>query len=318
MDVSRKALTTSAKDHPIITHSSFSAYDCPEKFRLRAIERKRPVVRAEPLDFGGALHFGREFPDLEEGIVQAVKRLRKNATVLCQYDADRLQVRESMMKGMLTAAVLQFRDPPDIDREPEWLGPIINPATGRHSRKYRTAGKGDGLYLEANTTYCLIEEKTRGQSIGKSDIDKLPLDRQLLNAISGLQRSRGILISTVRYRYILKPFIKQRKDETVTQYCNRMVEDYEARPDFYCHEEQLLVEQESVRRWERDLWNLCQQITWCINNNVWFRNSSRCAEWAGCEYLPLCRGEFDAENLYYIEEPNPELTKEGSHVAFAD
>jgi hypothetical protein len=292
---------------PVLTHSAISTFDCPMKFKLRQVDRLRPRIKREGLAVGGLYHIGRE---LGEDVM--LDRLDEYLP-LDQYDADKQMINRAILLGMLRAAESWFDNPAEMEHEPEWLLPIINPDTGRQSKKFLTGGKADGIGWDG-LIWCVIEEKTTAQRWSKSDIDKLPLDRQVLNEVSNLQRARNITVSQVRYRYILKPYIKQKQTESTRQYCDRVMEDYAERPEFYLHEERLYVEQERVIEWERDLWRLAQVIDHTQKHNAWYRNTSRCAEWGGCSYLPICRGE-DIEGMYVNEVPNPEL-KEVAHVDF--
>lgn len=286
---------------PVLTYSSSSRYqNCPREYYHRYIMHLKSKIKREPLFIGSLFHLG-----LEHGLEKAVEEIRK-AQPLDQKEADRLMVIEAIIVGALKGYASVFASEPEgTEREPEFLLSLVNPDTGRNSRKFRLGGKADWLY-QLNGSWVLGEAKTRGAQIGAADISKLDLDQQVLNAVAGLQRARGITIGKVEYRYILKPMIRQRKDETIDQYCERIVTDYQERPDFYFHQETIYVDQARVTEWERDLWRIAQQINWSLKHDWWFRNTSRCAEWSGCGYLPLCRGE-DVEGLYEVSEPNPEL-----------
>jgi len=278
------------------------SFDCPHEFNERYILRRRPIAVKESLYIGSLFHGGRE-----KGLDWALGEIRKGR-ILTQFDADNQAKMEALIVGMLGGAKMAFKDL-EVEREPEWLQPIINPHTGRQSKKFLTAGKADGYYSE-NGTATIIEEKTRAGSPGEADISKLDLDSQVLNEVSNLQRSRGKTINRVLYRYIVKPYIKQTSKETVDQFCERLIEDYHRRLDFYFHEFEILVDQTRVREWERDLWRIAHAISYAQKHNLWYRNTSRCAEWGGCAYLPLCRGE-DVEDLYEtVDIVNPELTQE--------
>ncbi len=289
--------------YPPLTYSMIRDFDCPCKFYHRQLLHLRPVVTSESLAIGSLFHEWREKG--EEWAVEEVGKVR----VLSQSDEDKRQKLEALILGMLRGATLAFNDPPSVEREPEWLQPIVNPDTGRTSKKFWTAGKADGLILEGGN--CIIEEKTTAQ-INDADIGKLDLDMQVLNEVSNLQRSRGVTIPRVLYRFIRKPSIQQTQKESVVEFCDRLMADYQNRPEFYFREVEILVDQARVRAWERDLWRIANIINYCIKHDIWYRNTSRCAEWGGCSFLPLCRGE-DVGHMYEVREANEELTREGTH-----
>lgn len=291
------------KQYPPLTYSMIRDYDCPQKFNLRHVRLLRPIAVKEGRYVGSLYHEGRE-----KGEGWAIDEIRKGR-ILSQSDADKQAKDESLITGMLRGAALAFDDPPDVEREPEWLQPIVNPDTGRTSKKFCTAGKADGYFIDNCDRATIIEEKTTAQ-INPADIAKLDLDMQVLNEVSNLQRARGVSVAHVIYRFIRKPSIGQTQKETVEGFCTRLEADYQTRLDFYFHQYDILVDQSRVREWERDLWRIAHTIAYARKHDLWYRNTSRCAEWGGCSYLPLCRGE-DAGHMYEVTTvANPELTQE--------
>lgn len=299
----------SERELPVLTITAISKYDCPYRFYLSVVRLLRPVIKREALIDGIIHHLGREM-----GMDAMLAEIDRLVPVYGQEDADRKEIKTAMHMGMLKGALVYFEEPPDTVNEFEWCLPLVNPDTGRFSRQFQIAGKGDKVSIRAATVW---ETKTRGASVTKSDIDKLPLDRQVNNAVSGVQRSTGVTINEVRYQYVRKPSIQVKKNESIRQYCDRLREDYAnpERRDFYFHEERLFIDQTMVTQWERDLWAIAHQIAYSFANNYWPHNSSRCNDWGSCEYLPLCRGE-NVEGFYQVEEPNPEL-QEVSRIGLA-
>jgi len=299
------------KDKMVLTYSNIRLADCPRKFKLRVIDGLVPIVKKRALALGYLVHYGRD-----KGLAAALDQI-DYASAISSDEVDKMHIDEAILTGILSNADEVFKDNGNVEREPEWLLPVRNPDTLRHSRLFNIGGKADGIYEGNNVGgnwWTVIEEKTTARSPGESDILKLDLDQQVMNEVACLQRARGILVDYVKYRYLLKPFIKQRKDESVEQYCTRIKQDYKDRPEFYFREEKLLIDQKQVREWERDLWHITQVLNFCYRNNHWYKNTSRCAEWGGCIYLPLCRGE-DAERLYKKEPVNQEL-QEVAQVGF--
>lgn len=303
-------------DKVVLSNSLISTFDCPKKFYFRAVKGLVPLVKREPLYLGGLYHLGREKG--ESAVDVEISKVNPQD----QAEADRQYVLYSTIIGMIKGAAIAFQDSSDpIIKEPEWLLPILNPLTGKASRKYMIGGRADSLIRNPgdpeDNCWTVVEEKTRGKQVTESDILKLPLDRQLNNEIMCLERARNIRITNARYRYVVKPFIRQTKNENVAQYCERLIADYQERTDFYFHEEELLVDREQVRAWGHDLWNFVHMIDFCRKNNYWHRNTSRCGEWAGCEYLPLCRGDEDVSHLYKVTGHNEELSTMEAHHGFA-
>lgn len=286
---------------PVLTVSQIRAADCLREYYFKHVALLRSVVKREALVDGSIHHLGQE--QGEEAMLEQIDHL---IPVESQEDQDRKSIKTAMHLGMLRGSLKVFDIPEDTFNEVEWLLPLYNPDTGRHSKIFMIGGKADKVNLERGILY---EYKTTGETPSGSKVLSLPLDRQLNNAVSGIQRWTGRRIDEISYRWVRKPSIKQRQGETVQQFCDRLLADYEERPDFYFLEETLLVGQEQVREWERDLWDMAHILHYCYKNDHWPRNSSRCAEWGGCDFLPICRGEF-CDGLYEKVSPNQELRKE--------
>ena len=281
-----------------LTYSNTKAFrDCPYKFYLRYIQQLRSVITSDALRLGSAFHEGRE------GGEQALEEYLEGFHPRTQEELDSHQIITTIAKGLLSIAP---RDE-GIRREVEWEMPLINPETGRSSRTFALAGKIDGI-LGAD----LVEEKTRGQSPQKSDIDRLPLDAQILMYVNACG-FHDIDIRRVRYRYYIRPGIRRRKDknhptgmETLSTFLDRLEACFVDEPERYFREEILHFPKEALEKFREDIWAVGQGILWFRNNNCWYRNTTHCSDYGGCEYLPLCRGE-DVEGLYKLGEPNVEL-----------
>lgn len=294
-----------------LTQTAMSTYmDCPFKFKVRYIDRLVPVVEKTSLFIGRLFHLYREagWDAVEEEFATFMPS--------DQDEADQKEITWAILQGMASIAP----DEPEVMREFEWDNELPNPDTSGKSLSFRMGGKADGLKkLDVNITgndYALIEEKTRGSAIRESDIQKLSVDFQVQNAIVNIEACTDYKIREVWYRYFRKPSIRQKQNETLDQYCERVVEDYRERPDFYYHEERLIFPRPQLEAFKRNLWQLSKSILWTKNHDLWYRNPSHCSDWGGCVYLPICRGE-DVTGLYKEREVNPELENGGSNDFFA-
>jgi len=282
-----------------LTNSARNTYNCPYRYKKRYVDNLTLAVKKESLFIGGLYALGREMG------FDAVDDELTNIIPIDQKEADKLEFQRSMLAGMLLGSETAFVDPPDAEREPEWLNPLVNPDTGRASRSIQLAGKADALFQPGGDTWIVVEEKTTSK-ISEADITRLTLDQQVMNEVVNLELSRDIHISEVWYRYIKKPSIRQRQTETVQQFCDRLEQDYIDRPEFYFHEERLIFDSHQLLEYRRGLWAFGKILLYSINNNYWPRNTSRCSDWGSCEYLPLCSGQ-DCEGMYVEKEPHEEL-----------
>lgn len=228
------------------------------------------------------------------------------AKVLGQKDADQLAVHQAIVRAASTLYLGRFGDPVGALGSMKEFGYRVrlrSPYTGRCSRTFDLLGYADE-WLDMGSHAALVENKLVGQ-ITAANVRKLPLDRQIALECYGTWRATGKEVREVFYRYVKKPSIKQRKDETVDEFCARLEADYAERPDFYCHEEHMLRTSDDLLRVEEELWSWGQQLQWLRRQSVATRNSSHCADFGGCAYMSLCLREPGAEGLYATRTSSP-------------
>ncbi len=286
----------------VITNSRINRFkNCRRKAYYRDVKRLVPRIKSEALSMGSAVHKGLETGRVEDALTE-FDGIYPND----QKEADKLEINKTIVRAILEGYFDYYGDwDGKFMSEMEFDIPIINPATDAKSRTFRLGGKVDGL-LETEEGNWLVEYKTAG-SVNKTYVERLALDTQVTTYIYGVQRQLGITIDGIIYRILRKPSIRQRKDETLLQYRDRLIQDYKDRPEFYFYGESLYRSQEDIIEFERELWSITQDMLKCRREGLWYKNTSRCSEWGGCEYMPLCLQEEDAEILFETREINPEL-----------
>ena len=301
----------------ILTHSSIQQFkNCRKAWYFRNVERLAPRLESQYRGIGTAIHAG-----LELGCSESAKTVYETSIPFpsTQEEADNLEVNKAIIEAMLDGYFAQygkwFPDAQQFFTEAKFCVDIINPRTKAVSRSFKLSGKADGL-AKINGRWWLVEYKTASQ-VGKSYIDKLMLDAQMTTYVYGLQKHLGITIDGIIYRILRKPSIRQTKKETVSQYLERLTEDYKARPNFYFFEEKLYRSQDDMKAFEQELWELTQDMLKCRRENLWYRNTSRCIDWGNCEYMALCCHKPDAMDMYVTREINSELTG-GNEYAITD
>jgi hypothetical protein len=90
---------------------------------------------------------------------------------------------------------------------------LRNPYTGKLSRTFDLLGYADEWRNVQDSHAALVENKLVGQ-INAASVRKLPLDRQIALECYGTWRATGMEVREVFYRYVKKPSIKQKKDES--------------------------------------------------------------------------------------------------------
>ena len=141
-----------------------------------------------------------------------------------------------------------------------------------------------------------MENKLGGQ-IFEMQVRRLPLDRQVRWRPTACGVRPGIPCRGSATACVRKPSIKQRQKETVDEFCQRVVDDYVERPDFYAHEETWLRDTEDLVRIELELWEWAEMLRSQRRMPAWTRNTAHCTDYGGCPFIPLCLGE-QAEGLY--------------------
>ena len=293
----------------VLTHSSIQTFkNCRRAWYARNVLKLVRTKKKQSRQLGSAFHRGLQTRD-----VAAALKLYDGVYPADQAEADIIEIDKATVAAMLNGYFLRWPDEPldgvpCVRREIKFEVPIVNPQTGALSRSFRFAGKVDGVKTTPRGLF-LVEDKTAGK-LERSYIDRLPLDHQVTAYIHGLQRHyHHTQITGVSYRIIRKPSIRPRQNESVQQFCDRLTRDYRERPDFYFVDEGLFRAESDLKEFEAELWQVTQDILTCRRRGLWYRNTSRCSEYGGCEYLLLCLGQ-DPEGLYVREEPNSELKEE--------
>lgn len=284
-----------------LTHTTTNQFrNCRRRWYYRNVKQLVPRYTGEARGIGYAVHKGIELGDVEAGVAALGDR-----PIFDQQDYDEFELARTTVRAMLTGYFRHFDPLPNYRPEQKFDLPIINPATKRPSRTFRLAGRVDGLCTIDGQEF-LVEYKTVSQ-LGPAQIELLPMDAQITTYIYALQRSLGIRIAGVVYRFLRKPSIRQRQGETGAQFRERLTNDYLERPDWYFREELVYRSQDDLARYEQELWDLTQDMLHARRHGLYYRNPARCYDYGGCDYIPLCRGDHDAQVLFYEEPPNSEL-----------
>ena len=271
-----------------LSHSSLNTQlACHQRYAFEYVDRIAPITKPAGLRLGGAFAKATETGDPADGVA----KLSAEATILTQEDQDRLTTDCAILTGAAKAYLAAYGR--HERREFGYRVRLRNPDTGAYSRTFDLEGYADGL----TDSWKLIEDKFVGQ-IQAVAIRRLKLDRQLALECYGIWRATGHEITDVSYRFTRKPSIKQRKDETVEQYAERVEADYEERPEFYLVEEPILRSADDLVRIEAELWQWAHQRRAAAKARIYPRNSSHCHDYGGCPFLPLCVGDPDAPSLF--------------------
>lgn len=231
-------------------------------------------------------------------------------------DAEELELEMIKVRVMAYLYVAEYGI--DRRREIEFSLPLKNPATNRTSQLYKLGGKIDGAVVLKPKHVQLIEDKFVGQ-IQKAMIDRLPLDLQVSEYVDAF-RQMGWRVE-VAYRHTRYPGINPKpaktyktKDdypgETLDEFEERLIEDVFSRKEFYFDQQILWFPDEHMAEFRQERWNIAQSIKNLRGKPIthYVKNPSRCWEYGGCEYIPLCTKLDGARDLYVVQDENPELS----------
>ena len=287
-----------------LTNSNMKMFkNCPQMGYYRQVEHLVPRIQSDALGIGSGFHKGAETGSVEQALA-----VFANDYPSTQEEMNALEIKKATVQAMVEGYGKAFKQFDNIQPEIKFSLPIINPATGAPSKSFNLSGKADGL-MQIDGKWWLLELKTAGQ-INKTYIDRLMLDSQITTYFYAMQRAKGINLAGIIYRIVKKPSIYPRKGESINQFCERLIADYQQRPEFYFFEEKLYRTQDDLKLFERELWMFTQYLLLCNREGLWYRNPSKCGDYGRCQYMPLCLQEQDAIDLYEVKEPNSELKEE--------
>ena len=283
-----------------LTQSSLTTFNaCEELYRLKYVERMRSVEQPMALSMGSAFHLGIEEQDPKSASDLILKQVGPAWT---QQDREKMAIASATVEAMVAGALLVWDDWPD-QQEVEFTLPLLNPSTGRRSRKHVFAGKLDGLWPDR-----IGEWKTTSR-LDRNYTDRLELDFQ----VSAYLEAASILLDkptselSATYRVVKKPTIRQRKNESFAEYVVRLQEDYQERQDFYFAEIVLTRSDEQMERWRHEAWALHQRILDIENGGMTIRNTRSCTQFGRCAFLDLCCGAVGPDAYRVIDTSHPEL-----------
>lgn len=274
-----------------LSHSSLnSQLACHQRYAYEYVDKIEPISKSAGRRLGGAFAKALEAGDPEVGVAF----LEESTSVFTQEDQDRLRADCAITRAAAKAYLAKYGT--STRREFGYRVRLRNPHTGAYSRTFDLEGYADGL-VDQGEGFRLVEDKFVGQ-LQAVAIKRLKLDRQLALECYGIWRATGKMVTDIDYRFTRKPSIKQKKGETIDEFCERVEADYEERPEFYLLEEQLTRTATDLVRVEAELWQWADQRRAASRARIYPRNSSHCHDYGGCPFLPLCVGDPDAPSLF--------------------
>lgn len=281
-----------------LSHSSIGVQlACLKKYEWSYVKRLEKIDRPNALSMGSAFQKAIELRDPQAGAdAYAAER-----STFDQRDEDKLLVDMAIVYAASEAYLRAYTQDLGIEPEVEYRIRLRSPYTGRPSLTYDLVGAADGV-IDHGAYLELVENKLQTR-IDETSVRRVKLDRQVGLTAYALWRVTGKPVRIIRYRFTRKPSIRQKQNESLSEYVDRLKQDYVDRADWYLHEEQTFRSEDDLLLIEAELWAWAEQRRHATAGQVYPRNTSACADFGGCPYIDLCLGAPEAPALYREKDP---------------
>jgi hypothetical protein len=267
---------------------------------------------------------------IEESVNDQYDEILENDIYYTADDASTMEVERVKMMEVCAAYVDHYGV--DRRREIEFNFSLRNPRTKRYSRTFRQAGKIDGVVVLEPGRVRIVEDKLVSQ-LQKVMIERLPLDLQASEYVDAFMQQGWE--AEVAYRHTRWPGVnplapkqfKTKDDypgETLEEFAERLRDDIQDRLDWYFDQQILNFPVSHMEEYRAERWGIGQQILdarrkpksqWA---EAYPKNPTRCWEYGGCEFIPLCTRLEGARDLYVQVEDSPELEAGREEAASAN
>lgn len=264
----------------MFSHSRINCFKtCPKQYEYKYIKRMFPLNSESSLNIGKAFHRGIELNSVDE---------LANELDESDYFTQDNETEKVIVLAMVEAFLNTFPNHNNENVEHEvhievpigddvfqmYADGIVNTPEGLILREYKTASRVDDVYL-----------------------DKLKFNDQISRYCWAIEEKYQKKVIKIEYYIVKKPLLRLKKDETLEQYRQRLVDK--------------IMEDDTItflelNRTEDDLIEARDDLIYDINT---IKNTTRytkclnsCSTYGKCPYLSLCCKEQDAELLYEVKE----------------
>jgi len=233
---------------------------CPRRHFWRYEVGLHAVIDAMALRFGTAWHAAME--------ARWQGRSADEALLTAAQDRTFDEITVATLAGLLGAYYARYADSEvvkELHAEVEFRLPLAG------SRTFDAAGKIDGLGVLYDGRLALVEHKTCGTDIS-ADSDywlRLRFNQQVYQYVLAA-RALGWDVQVVIYDVTRKPAIKQKQNETASEFVDRLAADAKERPEFYFARREVPILDQDLAEFEVQRLALSRQI-------LFFRSAARSA-----------------------------------------
>lgn len=262
----------------MFSHSRINCFkECPKKYQYKYIDKLYPLDdQSAALSMGKSLHYGIEHGSSDK----AIEEMDKNT----YYISEQGETDKVIVMAMIDAYLKKFPNHSKLEHEVHLIGGLIEQDD---FQMYL-----DGLE-ETDEGFWIIETKSTS-TLDDNYINKLDYNDQISRYYYFANMIVDKPLLGIKYRIIKKPRIRQKKDESVVQFRQRLVE--------------LLSQDDNIV--ELIITRTEDQIESCIKDTIYdmnvikqttrfTKNLNSCTMYnKPCPYMNLCRNIEDAELLF--------------------
>lgn len=215
---------------------------CREQFALGYVEGWASRSFSVPLEFGTLIHFmlellgsGKEPEAIARQVTSSYSSSRKKT--LNPSDSNTLELTLANAEALFPLYVRYWED---YDSKLNWLKREhifkIEHTFASHTGQSITVpltGMRDGEFRDRTNGLCLFETKTKSSIDELAIQDGLRADLQTCLYLYSLGREYQEQPTGILYNVIRRPQLRQKKDEQVDAYKERVIKDIQERPEWY-------------------------------------------------------------------------------------
>ncbi len=298
-------------DPTVESPSSMSCYlSCEEKYYFSSILKLRRKREADALRLGSAFHKGLAHyrAAMARGSAPGEGKIEYEAIAHATAgyqdrpawaDPSDWAVECEQVRILLSGHFWRYQNEPIRFEavEKQFSMPLVNPRTGRRSRRYIIGGQLDGIGVLEDGRLSVVENKTAGEDIGP-DSDywtRLRADHQISVYVLGA-RLRGYDVKTVTYDVTRKPTIRLKQTETVEEYGERLLNDIAEHPEHYYARREIPRLEDELQRTREELWVIGQKLQHSARVGYVRNVSAMTCRW--CQYAKLCLSGVKVDPAY--------------------
>lgn len=312
-----------------LSASSISTFQsCRKRYEYEKIKHIYPLERPVALDFGSALHEGIAFAMAmqnelykydEDKLDEEFVGVKKSCVAQVDFKTEQLPVEDRVKAHVLMEHYMDkywkedVRDYLFIQDEMHVRMPLINPNTGKDSKRYFIQGYLDAVFRDADGALFIMEHKTSGQA-NDDYFERVNIDMQIAIYADLLSRRMGEKVRRVVYDVIKKPKhtmalgetdeeyearkaasktgkIKRKEAETEDEFYHRL--DL-AIDDSYFVRREYIITDERIDELRKELWSIANEMGHC---KTYYKCTGNCLKMGTCPYMKLCCAGGNIEGL---------------------